>query len=200
MELQHLVVKIPVQGDLAVEPGVFIDLFHRWVSEQSMPELLVDIGDYRHVPAGPGILLVGFEAEYAIDHTDSRWGVLYRRKDVLPGTNTDRLRQAIGAAAHAGQRIERELNGQVTFSRSAIEVIVNDRLLAPNTAESLSGITPVIQAFAREVLGHDAVTIAPHDADRRRRFGVTVRSSQPFELETLAEGARRLQTDGARGL
>jgi hypothetical protein len=198
MELQHLIVKIPVQGELAVEPGAFIDLFHRWVAEQSLPELLVDVADLRHVPAGPGVVLVGYQADYALDQMDHRWGLLYRRKDVLPGTDGDRLRQAIGAAARACQRVEQELNGQVTFSRSAIEVIVNDRLLAPNTAESLSAITPVIQAFAREVLGHDAVTIAPHDADRRRRFGVTVTSSEPFELDTLVDGADAAA--GTRGL
>jgi hypothetical protein len=128
---------------------------------------------------------------------DHRWGLLYRRKDVLPGTDGDRRRQAIGAAATACRRIEQDLSGQVTFSRSAIEVIVNDRLLAPKTSESLSAITPAIQAFAREVLGHDAVTIAPHDADRRR-FGVTVRSSHPFELATLAAAADA--TAGTRGL
>jgi len=186
MELQHLIVKIPVQGELAVEPGVFIDLFHRWVAGQSVPELLVDVADLRHVPAGPGVVLVGYQADYAIDHMDHRWGLLYRRKDIVGGSDGDRLRQAVGAAAHACGRIEQELNGQVTFSRSAFEIIVNDRLLAPNTAESLSAITPAIQAFARQVLGHDAVAIAPHDSDRRRRFGVTVRCDQSFELDVLA--------------
>jgi hypothetical protein len=189
MELQHLIVKVPVEGDLAVDPAAFIPLFHRWVAEQSMPELLVDVADLRHVPAGPGVVLVGYQADYAIDHMDHRWGVLYRRKDVLGGSNGDRLRQAIGAAAHAGRRIEEAFDGQVTFSRSAMELIVNDRLLAPNTAESLAAITTEIQLFAREVLGHAAVTIAPHDADRRRRFGVTIKSSQPFELSVLEAAA-----------
>ena len=189
MELQHLIVKIPVAGELAVRPATFIDVFHRWVAEQSMPELLIDIADLRHVPAGPGVVLVGFQADYAMDHMAHQWGLLYRRKDVLDGSNGDRLRQAIGAAAHACQRIEQELGGQVTFSRSAIEIIVNDRLLAPNTPETLAAITPEIQAFAREVLGHDTVTIASHDPDPRRRFGVTVRCGQPFELDALAGAA-----------
>jgi hypothetical protein len=189
MELQHLIVKIPVEGELAVEPGVFIDLFHRWVAGQSMPELLVDVADLRHVPAGPGVVLVGYQADYAIDHMDHRWGLLYRRKDIVGGSDGDRLRQAVGAAAHACGRIERELNGQVTFSRSAFEIIVNDRLLAPNTPGTLTAITPDVEAFAREVLGHDGVTITPHHPDRRRRCGVTVRSSHPFELDVLTAAA-----------
>jgi hypothetical protein len=53
--------------------------------------------------------------------------------------------------------------------RSAFEIIVNDRLLAPNTPGTLTAITPDVEAFAREVLGHDGVTITPHHPDRRRR-------------------------------
>jgi hypothetical protein len=186
MELQHLIVKLPVDGELTVEPAVFIDLFHRWVARQDMPELLVDVADLRHVPAGPGVVLVGMQADYAMDHNAHQWGMLYRRKDVLPGSNGDRLRQAIGAAARAARRVEQELGGQVRFSRSAFDVVVNDRLLAPNTAESLSAVVAEIQAFAREVLGHDSVTVTPHAADLRRRLGLAVASDPPFDLETLA--------------
>jgi hypothetical protein len=73
--------------------------------------------------------------------------------------------------------------------RSAFEIIVNDRLLAPNTPGTLTAITPDVEAFAREVLGHDGVTITPHHPDRRRRCGVTVRSSHPFELDVLTAAA-----------
>ena len=59
MELQHINVKIYVEGDLPVDPAEFITVFHQWVKDKVLDELLIDVADYRHVPAGPGVLLVG---------------------------------------------------------------------------------------------------------------------------------------------
>ena len=140
MEFQHLIVKLPVDGEPGVDPAAFIDLFHSWVAGRVMPELLIDVADLRHVPDGPGVILVGFEADYAFDHMGGRWGLLYRRKDVVSGTDADRLRQAVGSVARAAHRIERELEGRVRFSRNALEIVVNDRLLAPNSPETIGDI------------------------------------------------------------
>jgi hypothetical protein len=173
MDLQHVIVKIPLDGELAVEPGEFINIFHRWVAAQSMPELLVDVADLRHVPAGPGVILVGYEADYSMDHSGDRWGLLYRRKDVQPGSNRDRLTQAYRAALSACERLEQELPGRIRFSRTAVEVIVNDRALAPNTPDSHAAAAPDFAAFGQHVFGKP-VTVMPHDPDPRRRLGVTL--------------------------
>jgi hypothetical protein len=174
MDLQHVIVKIPVDGALAVEPGEFINVFHRWVASQSMPELLIDVADLRHVPAGPGVILVGYEADYSLDHGSNRWGLLYRRKDVLPGSNRDRLTQAYRAALAACERLEQELSGKIRFSRTEVEVVINDRALAPNTPDTRAAAEPDLEAFAKEAFGVSAVTLTPHDGDPRRRFGMTV--------------------------
>jgi hypothetical protein len=174
MDLQHVIVKIPLDGELAVEPGEFIDIFHRWVAAQSLPELLVDVTDLRHVPAGPGVVLVGYQADYGIDHTGNRWGLLYRRKDVVPGTNQERLTQAYRAALDACSKLEGELPGRIRFSRSTVEVIINDRALAPNTPDTRAAAAPDFEAFGQSVFGTAAVTLTPHDGDPRRRFGMTV--------------------------
>lgn len=189
MNLQHLTVKLPVDGDLAVDPGRFIEIFHAWVREQPMPELLIDVADYRHVPDGPGILLVGLQADRAVDHMEGRWGVLYRRKDVLPGTDADRVRQALAAVLATADRLERDLEGQIRFSRTAFDLIVNDRLLAPNTDEGRRTTTSILQAALESVLGQ-APIITPHDPDPRRRFGVSVACSKPIAIapETQTAG------------
>lgn len=174
MDLQHVIVKIPVDGELAVEPGEFINIFHRWVASQSMPELLIDVADLRHVPAGPGVILVGYEADYSMDHGADEWGLLYRRKDVLPGSNRDRLAQAYRAARAACDRLEQELPGRIRFSRTRAEVVINDRALAPNTPETRAAAAPDLETFAKEAFGVASVTLTPHDADPRRRFGMTV--------------------------
>ena len=108
MEFQHVNVKLFVDGELTVDPAKFIDVFHAWVKDQLFDGLLIDVADYRHVPAGPGVLLVGLEADYAMDHASNRWGLRYNRKTPLAGSNEDRFRQALGAALNACRLLEAE--------------------------------------------------------------------------------------------
>jgi hypothetical protein len=174
LTLQHVIVKIPIEGDLGIEPGDLIPVFHRWVAAQSMPELLIDVADLRHVPSGPGVVLVGSEADYSLDHTDGTWGLQYRRKDALDGSNLTRLTQALEAARRLGDRLEEELEGRLRYSRSIIDVIVNDRALAPNTEETRRLAAPDLEQFAQAAFGSPVVTITPHAGDSRRRFGVRI--------------------------
>src|SRR5580698_4114768 len=106
MEIQHVNVKLLLadaqHGDL--EP--LIPFFHGWIQEQSGEGLLLDVADYRHVPEGPGVILIGFEGNYSVDNTDNRLGVRYNRKTALDGGNQDRLRQAAHAALTLCQRLE----------------------------------------------------------------------------------------------
>jgi len=44
-----------------------IPVFHRWIQERSLDELMVDVADYTHVPDGPGVVLVCHDAIYSLD-------------------------------------------------------------------------------------------------------------------------------------
>ena len=71
-----------------------IPVFHSWIQDQIFAELLLDVADYRHVHHGPGLMLIGHEADYSLDQTDGVLGLRYNRKAPLPGTNLERsLRQ-----------------------------------------------------------------------------------------------------------
>jgi hypothetical protein len=151
-----------------------VNLFHRWVAKQSMPEMLVDVAELLHVPHGPGVIAVGHEADYALDHTDGRWGVLHRRKTPLAGSNADRVVQTLKAAAAAAALIEEEFKGQITVSRRDFELIVNDRALAPNTPATFAAAKADLEAGVKAWLGHGNFTLTLQGGDPRRRFGVTV--------------------------
>ena len=60
MNVQHVNVKIFAE-DPAIELDGAIPVFHRWIQRNVCEELLIDVADYRHVPAGPGVLLVGHD-------------------------------------------------------------------------------------------------------------------------------------------
>ena len=174
IELQHVNVKVFVDGQLGVDLDDFIKVFHRWTSEQCLDELLIDVADYRHVPNGPGVVLVGHEADYAIDHARGRYGVLYNRKAPIDGTNADRIRQALEAALGACELLENEFPGRLAFDRSQLEIFVNDRALAPNTAETFAAVQPDIESTLQG-LGHAGVTLTHSSSeDPRTRFGVLV--------------------------
>src|SRR6204780_4022112 len=118
MEFQHVNVKLFVKNPQEVDPAALIPVFHKWIQDQASGDLLLDVADYRHVPSGPGVVLIGHEGNYSLDNTGGRWGVRYNRKGPLEGTNGDRLLQAAHAAFAAVQRLEREssLDGRIQFN------------------------------------------------------------------------------------
>jgi hypothetical protein len=186
MEFQHVNVKIFVDGELPFDPSRLINVFHQWIQDQAMPELLIDVADYCHVPDGPGVLLVAHEADYSMDHTDGRWGLRYNRKALVEGSNADRFRQAFSAAAVACAKLEETFasDGRLRFARAQFEVSVNDRALAPNTPEVVSAFHADLRTAMESMLGDRAVTLQSH-TDRRRRVGAIVTTTRPFKLEAL---------------
>ena len=189
MELQHVNVKIYFDGDPQVDSEQFIETFHRWVAEQTTDELLIDVADYRHVPASPGVVLVGHEADYAIDNSGNRRGLLYNRKAPYEGRNMDRLRQAFSAAAKACESLEAEFSDEVglKFNRQEFEIVINDRAMAPNSKSTLAACRPDIESFLKSTLGLDNFHLERHRDDPRCRFGVVVRADQPFDFTVPAD-------------
>src|ERR1700737_1277474 len=149
MQLQHVNVKLLVRNPEEVDLEPLIPVFHDWIRDQVGEGLLLDIADYRHVPAGPGVVLIGHEGNYSVDNTDNRLGVRYNRKTVLDGSNQDRLSQAGHAALVACQRLEADprLGGKLRFNGQEIAIFINDRLLAPNCNATRETFDPDIKSF-----------------------------------------------------
>lgn len=186
MEFQHLNVKIFLDGELPFDASRFINVFHTWIQDGAMPEMLIDVADYGHVPDGPGIMLIAHEADYSMDHTDGRWGMRYNRKAPLPGINQDRIRQALSAAANACRKLEETFasEGPLKFSRAEFEVFVNDRAIAPNNSETAAAFELELRASLKSILGHEEFSLRTH-SDRRRRVGAVVTLAKPLDLAAV---------------
>ena len=184
MNLQHVNVKIRVDGEMIVDWEDFIDVFHRWVAEQSMDEMLIDVADYRHVPNGPGVVLVGHEADYAMDNTGGRAGLHYNCKVARGSSNEDRVRHALASAAGACLLLEAEFEG-LKFSRREFELTINDRALAPNNRQTLEACSAELPELLQKVLGASEIDL-DYNRDPRCLFGVVVRLGSPFDLERIA--------------
>jgi hypothetical protein len=147
--VQHINLKIFIEDTEAFDLADAVAVFHRWIKDGVGPEMLIDVADYRHVSAGPGVLLIGHEANYSLDNRENRPGLLYNRKAPLNGTFQTRLEQAYRAAREACDRLEQEavFRGKLKFDRNAIEVFINDRLLAPNNDETWHAMRPELVKF-----------------------------------------------------
>lgn len=182
MNVQHVNIKFYLENPEAVNLADYGAVFISWIQQQRLEELLIDVADYLHVHHGPGIMLIGHEADYSLDNRAGRLGLLYNRKAQLEGTPQEKLTQATRAALTAAQILEKE-NG-LKFKRSEVQVIVNDRLLVPNTVETFAALEPDLKAFFDRLYGGADYSIS-HSADPRERFTVNVKTTSGFEVETL---------------
>jgi len=186
IQLQHVNVKLLASEGPGVDLEPLIPIYHSWIRDRLFEELLLDVADYRHVPEGPGVMVIGHQANYSVDNTDGRLGVRYNRKAALDGTNQDRLKQAARAALAAFQRLESDetLKGKLRFGGRDIEVFINDRALAPNNPATRAAAQPELDAFFGKLLGGAEYTVT-HETEPRRLFGVRVTTNKTFTLAEL---------------
>ncbi len=156
-DLVKLDLKVLASSESAAVPEEFIPVFHRWITERVLPELLIDVADYSHVHEGPGVLLVGHDAIYAYDESRGEPGLLYsRRRETAPETAgirtlDERLESLLLCAFRACDQIEAEpqLDGRVAFDRHRIELRVNDRLV-PRDDETASALGEALRRALAE--------------------------------------------------
>jgi hypothetical protein len=188
MRLQHVNVKLLVQNPEGARLEPLIPVFHGWIETQNGDELLIDVADYTHVPAGPGVVLIGHEGNYSVDNTGNRLGVRYNRKAAFDGGNQDCLTQAARAALTACRRLEAEprLGGKFRFNGRDIEIFINDRLVAPNNAATREAFDADFQLFSRKLFRGKEYSIS-YGEDPRSLFAVFVKAARPFSVAELLE-------------
>lgn len=183
MDLQHLAFKVFVDGELSIDWEQFINVFHEWTAAQSMPEMMIDVADYRHVPNGPGVVLVGHEADYYMDNTDGQPGLRYVSKAKLDIDSSAQVKLAFERASSACARLEQALDG-LKFSRTNFEITVNDRAIAPNNDATRANLKKNLPGLL-ESIGKD-LTIEIQQ-DERKLAGATIRSATPVEFVAAAK-------------
>jgi len=174
--IQHVRVKIFAREPVSIDLGDAIPVFHRWIQDHVCPELLIDVADYRHVPGGPGVMLIGHEANYSLDTGKNRLGLLYSRKQAGGGAQ-DNLQQAFESAVAACRRLEHEpaFAGKLKFDTGDCEFSINDRLLAPNREDTYLAWKPELERFFTGIWGAGVYSIE-RQGEPRELFRVAVKS------------------------
>jgi hypothetical protein len=153
MTPNRFAVKLYLADPDGIDPQAVIPIFHDWIRRGAVPGLLVDVADYSHVHDGPGVLLIGHEADYALDLGEGRPGVLCRWKRGAEETAADRLAFALDGALRAADAFEADPSLDAPrFGRGEVLIEVEDRLAAPNEPATLDALRPALDEAVARVL------------------------------------------------
>lgn len=153
-------------SDAPADLAPTIEMFHRFIQRGLVEGLILDVADYRHVPDGPGVLLVGHDVDYGV--TESAFTTVRKRHahDDAATQLRDVLRLGLGTLDAIAD------DGQVgaSFDRSRLTVTAFDRRLgAPaEAAEALHAeLAPVIaELYGAEATVDTVVADDPRQAPR----------------------------------
>lgn len=171
-----------------LELETFIPVFHRWIKERLLPELVIDVANYAHVPNGPGVVLIGHGSDYFVDRLDGRLGLLHSRKraGLAPA---ERLSDLARRTLHAALLLENDpaLAGKLRFRPGELLFRVNDRLAASNSDAAFAALKPELDTLAaRLYAGPFEITRVGGPKDL---LTLRITSSAPATLAQLLERA-----------
>ncbi|MDX1619339.1 MAG: rhodanese-like domain-containing protein [Nitriliruptorales bacterium] len=140
-----------------------IGVFHRFIQKGQVEGQILDVADYRHVPRGPGVLLIGHDVDYGLNFDTLT--LVRKRSGHYPAATQlrDLLRMGLGAMQAIGY--DGALN--IDFDRSRFTVAAVDRRLG-STDEVEDALRTAIEPAVTELYGADA-SISPIEIDDPRR-------------------------------
>ncbi|MEB3317404.1 MAG: hypothetical protein VKO39_04615 [Cyanobacteriota bacterium] len=170
-----------------VDEACFIPIFHDWIRLKSLPGTLIDVADYRHVPDGPGVMLISFDINYAMDHGGGQFGLSAQRKLGQDGTHSERIVELVKRMARFGTLLESDtrLGGTFALEGGQFLYAANDRLRVPNTDESFAAIQPDLIAAAAVLYGNQPVSVTRLDNDPRERLTALIEAPGPVAMASL---------------
>lgn len=188
MNIDRFAVKFPAQATEAFDQVKLIPILHGWIRNKTLPGTLLDVVDYRHVPQGPGIMLITYEVNYALDEGDGELG-LYAQQKVNQGhgSQSAAIEHVLRSTARFGALLEQEdsLGGSLKFQGDRFYFIANDRLHAPNSPEGFAALKGDLEAVAQAVYPGKSVTLTRINNDPRARLTVEVAIGESVSLESL---------------
>jgi hypothetical protein len=169
--LERLDIRLFVADPNAVDWTDTIPLFTRWIQEE--PDRWLDLADYRHVPSGPGVILIGKDCHVAMDNRRDEPALLFSRREPYEGSNRERIASALRDAFAFAERLSRDLP-RIRFRQDVCEFAVNDRVAFPNEPEIAGAVEAELRAAVAEQMPGAATTFE-YDANPKERVTFRVR-------------------------
>lgn len=196
MSSQSITVKYLILDPTSVNLPDFIPLFHRWIQTNSVDGLLIDVVDYKHVHEGPGVILIGHDVDYAIDLSDGKVGLLYRRKRLVNtnGPLREQLHDIFRSVLRAGAALETEkaLHSKVKLRTDQVEITFPDRLRTPNTPEAFDQLSGDIKAVVNNLYRDHTTKFERAAIDSRQPLTILIDAPDAPDLSTLLARAESI--------
>lgn len=183
----RLGVKFSLKQQPTLKPEDILPIFQRWIQEHRIDGMLIDVIDYKHVPDGPGIVLIADEADIAYDLADGEIGLHVIRKRDLPPALSEALRLVISSALAAARALEAEAPGDIVFDFSAAKISFLDRMNYRNEAAVFKESRQVLTDLLSDIF--DApVTVSRFYDDPRAVFAIRCAlDGGDFSADALAQ-------------
>jgi hypothetical protein len=190
MDAHKLQLKIYATPDAAraIEPEAFIPVFHRWIKQHLLPELVIDVANYLHVPNGPGVVLIGHGSDYFMDQGEGRLGLLHNRKRAGLAAG-DRLGDLARRTLHAASLLAEDaaFAGKLKFATGELLFKINDRLAAPNDDATFASLKPELEALADKL--YPGARTLERTGSAKDLLSVRIKTTAAPSLATLLERA-----------
>ncbi len=194
MNLERFVIKFPARpGAQLQDEADLIPIFHEWIRLKKLEGTLIDVADYRHVPEGPGVMLISHEINYAVDHVEDQLGLSAQRKlsrqGVQEHNHVDRIVNLVRATARFGTLLEADprLKDQLHLSGEQFYYRSNDRLQAPNTEAAFTELKPDLEAAAATLYPGKSASITRIVEVDGDPLTALVRVDESIPITTLAD-------------
>ena len=159
-------------------------MFHRFIRDQVIKELLIDVVDYSHVPDGPGVVLIGHAADYYVGALDGAYGLVYSLKRGSAGPS-DRLVDSLRRLINAARLLEQESGLKLRFKTNELSLRLTDRLRAPNDDATFASARAEVEAVLGGVYG--ATPSVERLPSLKEPLGLRIHAAAAPSLEALLE-------------
>lgn len=143
-----------------LDPEGVLAVFHRWIRERVIVDVLIDVVDYRHVFGGPGPVLIGHQGDYSLNAGPTEAGLSYVLKR-WDGPSEQWIAESFRRLLRAAQLLEEELasGGAEPLGGDIFEIRVLDRLLSPVTGQAQDALRSELETLSRGLFSGTFVQI-----------------------------------------
>lgn len=186
MEVHRIHLKLYAQPGFVIDTERSVRVFHQWIKDRVLPEQIIDVADYSHVHHGPRVALIGHGADYYLDDSEGRPGLLYFKKRAAPPPH-ERLADAFRHCFTAARLLERDagFDAPPTLGTGELRLRFVDRLLAPNTDAGYEPLRELVEHFLAELYRTPVAIV--REGTEREPLSLRVRAEQAPTLDVLLE-------------
>lgn len=184
MQSERLHLKLYLEPSDHFEVEALVPVFHRFIREQVIKDLLIDVVDYSHVPDGPGVVLIGHFSDYYVGALDGAFGLVYSRKRGGPGDD-ERLVDALRRVVNGARLLEQESGLKLKFKTNELSLRLTDRLRAPNDDATFAATQAEIERVLAPIYG--GTLRIERLPGTKEPLGARIEASTSPSLEALLE-------------